>query len=80
MNNAHTFRALEFSKLPSTVYLHARTEDLDLVRVHRCSQSQPCYYVHEQSSRVLTGVCDENFGVFEPFGAIDADGLVKNET
>lgn len=32
----YPFCALELCKLPSAIHLHTRSEDLDLVRVHRC--------------------------------------------
>lgn len=44
------------------------------------TKSQLRQNTNEQSCAVLTGVRDEDLGILEPFGAVDANGFVKDES
>ena len=78
--------SLELGELSSSVHAYSGSEDLDLIRVHRCVESTVGDGVRQQlSSRRVgrrggrTGVRDHDLSVLDSLGRVDGDVLLKNE-
>lgn len=69
------FGALELGQLAGPVHAHARTKDLDLVRVHGCMVPD----VLAGAWWVYTCVCHEDLGILDSLGLVHAKLFVQDK-